>query len=239
MVLVLAAGLVAGTAVGKDVQEEALRATLDAKWAQATALWAQVEGPRARQYLQQARSELQHERTQPLLNEALSVQQEEDWAAADLAYLKALTVSPHLKAAHQGRGKIAAYLEAHRRLAALNLPDGLYERVVQARAKEWLAYLDENRLNDRKLAKARTDLVASLRLAQAPVTVTLTSDGQSELDIYGVGKLGRLERQTLQLAPGDYIAVATRAGFRDARATLRVRPREAITLDLRCTESIR
>ena len=236
--LALAAGLAAGTAAAEDVREKALLAILDADWTRAAGLWAQVDGQRARDYLQQARAELQFQQTQPLLNEAFAAQQREDWAAADTAYLKALAVSPYLKAAHQGRKQVELYIEAHRRLDALKLPDGLYDKVIRARAKEWLAYVREKKLNDRKIAKARTDLAAALKLAQVPVSLVLTSDNQSDIEIFGVGKLGRLERQTMQLVPGDYIVVASRPGYRDARATLKVRPGKPVALDIRCTESI-
>ena len=211
---------------------------LDEDWARAAQLWAQAGGQRARDYLQQARAELQFQQTQPLLDEALAARQREDWAAADTAYLKVLAISPHLKAAHQGREQIALYIEAHRRLGALKLPDGLYDKVIRARAKEWLAYVREKKLDDRKIARARLDLSAALKLAKTPVSLTLTSDNQSEIEVYGVGKLGRLERQTMQLVPGDYIVVASRPGYRDARTTLKVRPGKALTLDIRCTESI-
>lgn len=236
--LALAAGLAAGTAAAEDIQEQALLAILDADWARAAGLWAQVDGQRARDYLQQARAELQFRQTRPLLDEALAAQRQEDWAAADAAYLKALAISPHLKAAHQGRAQIALYIEAHRRLDALRLPDGLYDKVMRARAKEWLAYVREKKLDDRKIAKARLDLAATLKLANTPVSLALTSDNRSEIEIYGVGKLGRLERQIMQLVPGDYIVVASRPGYRDARATLEVRPGKVLVLDIRCTEPI-
>ena len=231
-------GLAAGTAAAESIQERALRATLDVDWVQAAQLWAEVDGQRARDYLQQARAELQFQQTRALLMEASSAQQREDWAAADAAYLKALAVSPYLKAAHQGRKQVAPYIEAHQRLDALKLPDGLYDKVMRARAKEWFAYVQEKKLDDRKIAKARKDLAAALKLAVTPVSLVLTSDNQSEIEVYGVGKLGRLERQTMQLVPGDYVVVASRPGYRDARATLEVRPGKAITLDIRCTESI-
>lgn len=212
---------------------------LDSDWARAVELWAKVDGRRAREYLQQARAELQFQQTRPLLDDARAARQKEDWAAADAAYLKTLAVSPHLKSAHQGRRQVALYIEAHRRLDALKLPDGLYDKVIRARAKEWLSFVREKQLDDRKINKAHTGLVEALKLAQIPVSLVLTSDNQSEIEIYGVGKLGRLKRQTLKLVPGDYIVVANRAGYRDARATLNVRPGKALTLDIRCTESIR
>lgn len=212
---------------------------LDSDWARAVELWAEVDGKRAREYLQQARAELQFQRTRSLLDKARAAQQKEDWTAADAAYLKALAISPHLKSAHQGRQQVALYIEAYRRLDALKLPDGLYDKVIRARAKEWLAFVQEKQLKDQKIDKARVELVEALKLAQTPVSLILTSDNQSEVEIYGVGKLGRLERQALKLVPGDYIAVANRSGYRDAREVLRVRPGKSITLDIRCTEPIR
>ena len=117
--LVLAAGLAAGTATAESIQDRALRAMLDSDWARAVELWAEVDGQRAREYLQQARAELQFQRTRSLLDEARAARQKEDWAAADTAYLKALTISPHLKSAHQGREQVTVYIEAYRRLDAL------------------------------------------------------------------------------------------------------------------------
>ena len=225
--------------MAEGIQDRALRAMLDSDWARAVELWAEVDGQRAREYFHQARAELQLQQTRPLLNEALAARQKEDWAAADAAYRKALALSPHLKSVHQGRRQVALYIEAHQRLDALKLPDGLYDKVIRARAKEWLAFVQEKKLNDRKIAKIRTELAEALKLAQIPVSLILTSDNQSEVEIYGVGKLGRLERQALKLVPGDYIVVANRPGYRDARAVLQVRPGKAITLDIRCTESIR
>ena len=225
--------------MAEGIQDRALRATLDSDWARAVELWAKIDGQRAQEYFQHARAELQLQKTRPLMNEALAARQKEDWTAADAAYLKALALSPHLKSAHQGRKQVALYIEAHRRLNTLKLPDGLYDKVIRARAKEWLAFVQEKKLNDRKIAKIRTELAEALKLAQIPVSLILTSDNQSEIEIYGIGKLGRLERQTLKLVPGDYIVVANRPGYRDTRAVLQVRPGKAITLDIRCTESIR
>ena len=225
--------------MAEGIQDRALRAMLDSDWTRAIKLWAEIDGQRAQEYLQQARAELRFQKTRPLLNEALAARKKEDWATADAAYLKALAISPHLKSAHQGRKQVALYIDAHQRLDALKLPEGLYDKVIRARAEEWLAFVQEKKLNDRKIAKTRTELIEALKLAQTSVSLILTSDNQSEIEIYGVGKLGRLERQALKLVPGDYIVVANRPGYRDARAVLKVRHGKAITLDIRCTESIR
>ncbi len=239
LALALAAALAAGDAAGESVRDQAFRATLDEDWALAARLWARVDGPRAQDYLLQARTELQFQKARPLLGQARAAREREDWAAADASYLKAQAASPRNKEAHDGRARVAPYLEAHRRLAALNLPDGLYDKVGRARAREWLAFLKERKLEDRKITAARAETAATLQLAESPVSVTLTSDGRSRVEIYGIGEIGPLERQVLRLRPGDYIVVASRPGYRDARAALRVRPGESPVLDIRCAEKIR
>ena len=236
----MAAALAAGLAgAADDAREQAFRAMLEGDWEQAEKHWAQADGDRAAAYLQQVRSERRQQQAQQFVRQAADARQVEDWAAADALYLKALSVSPYMKAAQQERAKVAPYLAAHRELAELKVEEGLYDAVVRARARQWLENLDQQDLRDRRLDQARRVLAAALKLAETPVPLTLTSDGLSQLEIYGVGQLGQLERETLQLLPGDYVAVASRTGFRDVQVTLRVRPGEDLVADLRCTESIR
>lgn len=236
----LAAALAAGLAgAAEGVREQAFRAMLEGDWEQAAKHWAQVGGDRAAAYQQQAQAEWRQRQARQLMEQAAKARQTEDWAAADALYLKALTVSPYMKAAQQERAKVAPYVAAHRELGELKIEEGLYDAVARARARQWLARLDRQGLRDRRLEQARRELATAFKRAETPVPLTLTSDGLSQLEIYGVGQLGQLERETLQLLPGDYVAVASRPGFRDVQMTLRVRPGESLTADLRCTESIR
>jgi hypothetical protein len=69
--------------------------------------------------------------------------------------------------------------------------------------------------------------------------VALASDNQTEVTIYRVGKLGIFDRKDMELLPGRYTVVGTRAGFRDVRRELTVLPgREAPVLVIRCEEQI-
>ena len=236
--LALSVGLAAGSVAAESDRDLAFRATLDQNWTQAAALWAKVDGPRARQYRQQAETELRLQQARAFVDKAGAARKQEDWAAADAAYQKALGIARHLRAAIHGREQVAPYIEAHRQLAALKVSEGLFDRVLRARAKEWLAFVDKRKLSDRKIAHARQQVVDAIQLAQVKVPLTLTSDNTSKIEIYGVGALGQIDRQVLELLPGDYIAVASRPGFRDVRATLNVRPGKRLTIDLRCTEPV-
>ena len=236
-----AALLLAAGAVGAaDLREQALAATAAGDWERAAELWRRVPAePRAAAYLSQAMSELRQRQAAPLLAEALRLERARDWRGADAAWRRALAADPGLKSALQGRARAAPYLAAQRELARLRAAENPYDPAVLKRIRQWLADREARGLRDPELARAARELAALLAAARTPVALTLTSDGESELEIYGVGKLGRVARETLELPPGDYTAVASRPGYRDAQARLRLRPGQPLERDLRCTETIR
>jgi hypothetical protein len=69
--------------------------------------------------------------------------------------------------------------------------------------------------------------------------VELVSDSLTEVTVYRVGRLGRFERRTVELRPGTYTVVGSRAGFRDVRHefVLRKDTKKKIVA-VRCTEAI-
>jgi hypothetical protein len=78
-----------------------------------------------------------------------------------------------------------------------------------------------------------------VRQARQPLPVTLTSDGETEVVIYHVGRLGRFIDQQLELRPGTYTAVGSRPGYRDVRREFRVQPgHPAAIVDIRCEEPV-
>ena len=60
--------------------------------------------------------------------------------------------------------------------------------------------------------------------AEVPVAVALTSDNQTIVTIYRVGRIGAFERKDMELLPGRYTIVGSRSGFRDVRRELMVMP---------------
>jgi len=74
--------------------------------------------------------------------------------------------------------------------------------------------------------------------AARPVSVTLQSDGATEVTIYHVGRLGHFARKTVQLRPGRYTVVGIRPGYRDVRRQIVVRAEGNEPLVIRCTETI-
>ena len=75
--------------------------------------------------------------------------------------------------------------------------------------------------------------------AGTPVPVVLHSDGQTEVAIYHVSRLGQFIDHRLELLPGSYTIVGTRAGYRDVRKVLAVEPGGSlVSLQVRCEELI-
>ena len=72
-----------------------------------------------------------------------------------------------------------------------------------------------------------------------PIAVALTSDNQTDVTIYRIGRLGLFERKDMELLPGRYTIVGTRSGFRDVRRELTVLPGQVPPpVAIRCEEPI-
>ena len=71
------------------------------------------------------------------------------------------------------------------------------------------------------------------------MSVELRSDGLTEVVIYHVGNRGRFLQQRLELRPGTYTVVGSRAGYRDVRQQIVVKPGVAPpVVTIRCEETI-
>jgi hypothetical protein len=78
-----------------------------------------------------------------------------------------------------------------------------------------------------------------LKRAATPLAVPLISDNVTDVTIYKVGRLGNFMRKEINLRPGTYVAVGSRAGFRDVRLEFRVAPEiEMVPVIVQCEEQI-
>jgi hypothetical protein len=73
-----------------------------------------------------------------------------------------------------------------------------------------------------RLYQQLVSLRGFLDKARVPVTVTLNSDGLTNVTIFRVSELGEFQTQTLNLNPGSYTAVGVRSGYRDVRTEFTV-----------------
>ena len=122
---------------------------------------------------------------------------------------------------------------------SLARPDRLTSDEVLADAEQVLIQAEEIDSPGPVLSEQITKLGQQLDIARTTIPVVLLSDERTEVLVYRVGRLGSFERKQLELRPGVYTVVGTRAGFRDVRHQLEVAPGGSMpSLTISCKEKI-
>jgi hypothetical protein len=118
-------------------------------------------------------------------------------------------------------------------------PARLYSAKPLANAEQLLSMAGNAPADEPHLADKIAALKRHVADARAPLPVTLRSDGETEVAIYHVGRLGRFLDHELQLRPGTYTVVGTRPGYRDVRKVLTLQPGTTPPpVDIRCEEPV-
>ena len=121
----------------------------------------------------------------------------------------------------------------------MSKPERLQSADPLARARKVLSAAERIREAGPRLRRERAQLASIIDAAEQPVEVVLRSDGQTEITILKVQRLGVFDKRVLSLRPGVYIALGTRLGYRDVRVRVQVSPRApGVTVDIRCEEAI-
>jgi hypothetical protein len=156
------------------------------------------------------------------------------------AYRRALAVDRNLLTAQEGveRTEPRAALEAQLNGFAAR-PERLFSTEVRAAARTTLSRARAVEPAGPVLRKQIETVSALVAAAEMPVAVALTSDNQTDVTIYRIGRIGLFERKDMELLPGRYTIVGTRSGFRDVRRELMVLPGQVPpTVAIRCEEPI-
>ncbi|NJD33205.1 MAG: hypothetical protein FIB04_15105 [Gammaproteobacteria bacterium] len=171
---------------------------------------------------------------------AQKAERDEQWSVGLAEYRKALALDPNLLAAQQGveRTEPRAMLDAE--LASyLERPERLFSSDVRGAARATLARAAAVPSPGPVLTRQTSEVRNLLASAETPVRVAIASDNLTDVTIYRVGKLGVFERKDMDLLPGRYTVVGTRAGYRDVRREFTIMPgREPPSLVVRCEEQI-
>jgi tetratricopeptide (TPR) repeat protein len=150
--------------------------------------------------------------------QALAAEQAENWTLAVSHYEAILQIDSTVASAQQNlarsRGRIALSEQLENEIA--NADRFNDERTAKA-ASELLARARSVEQRGPALSTQIAKLTVLLRVAAIPVPVEFRSDDLTEVVIYKVGKLGTFLSKTLDLKPGSYVAVGSRAGYRDVR----------------------
>ncbi len=164
----------------------------------------------------------------------------EDWQGAIERYRRALQIDATASFAREGILRAEQRAKLHRQFDHyLDDPNRLYSAEPLANAEQLLISAGTAPADEPKLRRKIEKLQVLVDQARAPLPVALRSDGETEVVIYHVGRLGRFIDRRLDLRPGTYTAVGSRAGYRDVRRVFEVQPGQSSpTIDIRCEEPV-
>jgi hypothetical protein len=124
---------------------------------------------------------------------------------------------------------LAPFLEKPDRLSDAGVRETAISRLQQA-----MPYMSESK----KLTEDIVQLGQFIDAASEPISVEITSDGDSYIVVIGVGHVGAVKQKNIQLTPGSYTLEARKNGFKTVRQTIEVGVSKQNQFYIACNEVI-
>ncbi len=177
---------------------------------------------------------------QELELKAVATEQEHHWQRARHLYIQLLEVNGDIKTGHKGKSRTEMMIRLQSQLAHyLDDPDLLLRNDHRATARLTIEQVQTLSGVSEKTKANATELLKMIEKAEEEIPITLLSDGETEIAIQNVKKLGKLKSYQLSLRPGTYTITGHRVGYRDVRQILKIKSGENATkITVRCIESI-
>ena len=188
----------------------------------------------------QVDQEIRLNRIRDLEQQSLAQQANEEWESAIGTFQAILEIDDSLEFAQTGLQQAQQMTALHEQLDTyIAKPDSLSSSSTMQRATMMVVDITRMPNVGPRLSGQRDELSRLLKRAATPLQVQLVSDNATDVSIYKVGKLGSFATHELSLRPGKYVAVGSRAGFRDVRLEFQIGPElEAKPIVIRCEEAI-
>lgn len=185
----------------------------------------------------------QDERTRIIaakLREAGEFERNERWADAQQIYKSVLQLDSTVASANEGVTRVTPRAELNKQLEVyLTQPERLFSVPVRNAARVTLQRASAISNPGPVLSQQISTLTAWVAKSDVPVQVALQSDNLTQVTIYRVGDLGTFAQRSLELAPGNYVVIGTRPGYRDVRREIDVVPGSApAPVVIRCEDKI-
>ncbi len=162
----------------------------------------------------------------------------EQWQAAIDAYQAVLKMDRNIQFAANGLGTARAHLKASNLLGKIaGEPHKLSRQQLYLDAIDILNNAKTLEHRGPKLQAAINAVDQLIILYRDPVDVVLVSDNATEVIMSNVGELGRFDRKTLSLRPGQYTIRGSQDGCRDIYMSIEVLPGIS-PVDVSCQESL-
>ena len=172
---------------------------------------------------------------------ARALERDERWQQASERYAAVLAIDSSAAFARVGRERSLARARIHDELDAfIGAPGRLHAPGPRDKARRLLAAAGGSDAKvEPKLAAKVARLGKAIEVAETPMSIRLVSDNLTDVAVYKVGRFGRFSSRQLRLLPGNYVAVGTRAGYRDVRVEFSLAPgQEPADVTVLCQEKI-
>lgn len=147
----------------------------------------------------------------------------DDWEAAHREFDAARVLDPAHGGAIMGGDLAARIMDSRRAIGNyLARPARLATPEIAAAARNTLEEASDLLELSPTLKSMASELEEEVGLQQTPVVVIVLSDGETDIGIRGMGRIGRTERREIQLRPGVYAFEGRRRGYRTKLVQIRV-----------------
>ncbi|HEX9786064.1 MAG TPA: hypothetical protein VGA56_25480 [Opitutaceae bacterium] len=213
----------------KAALDRAAAAREEGKWndvidAYEAALKLSPDDASVKEQLATARVEQREAFIQDSLATAYEFERAYDWNNARRIYLELLKFEPEQADAAEGLSRTGKVLRAL--LKFERLIDDARSLAQRASFQSAIATFNEalaNKPSYLALTPEQDELRILLEKQSRPVQVSLVSDNRTYVTIQGLRLLGRFEKTSVAMLPGNYEFIGRRRGYQDVREVVRIR----------------
>ena len=164
----------------------------------------------------------------------------EQWQEAVKTFEKALAIDSSLVFVQQGLKRSRARAQLDKQFnAAIEQPARLSDKAVAEATARLIRQAGSISPRGPVLEKQLAILETLLEQAGAEIQLTLRSDGQTQVTLRRVSRLGAFQQKALTLRPGTYTVIGSRDGYRDVRRTFTLNHDSvAFDVEIVCTQEI-
>ena len=171
---------------------------------------------------------------------AAAAERGERWAEAEALYGEALVSDPGVSFATEGRARSSSRARLDAQLqGVLDDPAQALRAALRQMARVWLEQAAQQPAPNARLKQQALGVARLVAAAERPVRLVIQSDGETQLTVLRLKRLGGIAETTLDVLPGKVVVVGTRPGYRDVRREVDVLPDTTpAPLVVRCEERI-
>ena len=171
---------------------------------------------------------------------AAGAERGERWAEAEALYGEVLVSEPGVSFATEGRARSGARARLDAQLqGVLDDPAQALRPALRQMARVWLEQAAQQPAPTARLKQQALGVARLVAAAERPVRLVIQSDGETQLTVLRLKRLGGVAEATVEVLPGKVVVVGTRPGYRDVRREVDVVPDTTpAPLVVRCEERI-